>query len=75
MMNVEATAGSVAANEQSYNELRQRLCNAEIAAALEKYGMAVSVMRTERMAPGRGIEVEYTFNFVPKPKGNGKAGS
>ena len=59
--------------EQTATELRARLCAAEIQAVLEKYQMAVAIQRIEKLQPGQGIHVEYNFNFVPAPRGNGKA--
>jgi len=59
--------------DQNDTELRARLCSAEIQAVLEKYQMAVAISRIEKLQPGQGIHVEYNFNFVPAPRGNGKA--
>ena len=68
-----AAIGAAIASASMDAELRARLCNAEIQAVLLKYGMAVAVTRTERLVPGRGINVEFSFNFVPAPRGNGEA--
>jgi len=78
MANTDAAAAALAAQaqgsiDQTDIELRSRMCNAEIAAVVEKYGLAVAIQRLERFVPGVGLQVEYSFNFVPRPKGNGKA--
>ena len=49
-------------------ELRARMCAAEVAAAMEKYGMQVAITRIERLMPGQGIHVEFKFDFVPAPQ-------
>ena len=68
---VEARTKELA--EQTDTELRARLCSAEIQAVLEKYQMAVAIQRVEKLQSGQGIRVEYNFNSVPAPRGNGKA--
>jgi hypothetical protein len=48
-------------------ELRSRLCNAEISAVLQKYGMQVAMKRVEQILPGGKTSVEVQFFFVPAP--------
>lgn len=53
------------------NEVALRLCQAEVQAALEKYGMTLGIKRIETHVAG-AVHIDYNLMFMPKPRGNGE---
>jgi len=60
----ERTAAQAAAQARDH-EVAVRLCQAEVQAALEKYGITIGIRRSEMFVNGQS-HVEYSLLFVPR---------